>query len=293
MNDKIFVSYRRADTAAIAGRIYDRLNILFPDSVFLDAQDIEPGIDFIDKIERTIGSCGVFILLIGNNWFGNPDGSTKLGDKNDFITLEIKSAIKQKILIIPVLVDGAQVPKEETLPPSLQLLTHINALEIRHSDFDYGISKLAKPIYSRLNLKHPTSLERFMETSWVRFFNSGIRHDEKQRVYHAFLCFFMSAGLFISVLSFFQEISLGDIYKSMAITVPFAYTGLIGLNSHKYRKLAILGLILLGAYLLMCLIYLGYENINNGISLNPNLTPIRNLKGKWITAIKLHITILY
>jgi len=67
MNDKVFLSYRRGDSAAMAGRLHDRLNALFPGRVFLDVESIQPGADFLDEIKQSLKSCFLLIVLIGKN----------------------------------------------------------------------------------------------------------------------------------------------------------------------------------------------------------------------------------
>jgi hypothetical protein len=262
----IFLSYRRADTADVAGRIRDRLETNFPKQVFLDVQDIEPGVDFFRKIETTIGSCKVFILLIGKTWLTSTSGRTKLGDEKDVVTLEVLSALRQDVPIIPVLVNGAVMPETAILPPQLQTITRLNTLEIRHADFDYGMSRLVKPIYGLLELLPPTALERMLESWAEKMGYPGFLYGEKQRDVHAFLCLGLGVFslLFIGVVGaeyYFTDNLPVEIFSAMGMSLIGALPGLIGLNSAKYRTIAVFGMALCGFSFLILFGLFNYEAI--------------------------------
>lgn len=133
---RIFISYRRDDTAGYAGRLYDHLVGHFgEDSVFMDIDTIEPGADFIKVIEDAVSKCDVFLALIGKRWMtitNNrwPNPRPRLEDPRDFVRLEISIALRRNIRVIPVLVDGATMPSERHLPNGLKSLVHKNAFEI-------------------------------------------------------------------------------------------------------------------------------------------------------------------
>jgi hypothetical protein len=104
---RIFISYRREDSGASAGRLHDRLREHFGrDNVFMDIDTIEPGLDFTDVIERTVASCDVLIALIGRQWLTSTDaaGQRRLDNPEDFVRLEIAAALKRNIRVIPALV---------------------------------------------------------------------------------------------------------------------------------------------------------------------------------------------
>ena len=88
----IFISYRREDSAAYAGRLYDRLSANFgADQAFMDVDDIPPGADFAWHIDAKVGSCDAMIVVIGKEWLSacNANGQLRLSDPNDFVGLEI------------------------------------------------------------------------------------------------------------------------------------------------------------------------------------------------------------
>ena len=69
MAGRIFISYRRADTAGFNYAIYNRLaNHFGADEIFMDIDDIEPGNDFVSVLESAVDACDVLIALIGPQW---------------------------------------------------------------------------------------------------------------------------------------------------------------------------------------------------------------------------------
>jgi outer membrane protein assembly factor BamD (BamD/ComL family) len=136
---RIFISYRRQETAWPAGRLYDVLVEHFrAEDVFKDVDNIEPGEDFIERITAAVGSCDVLLALIGPQWLTITDenGQRRLDNPEDFVRLEIETALKRKIRVIPILVDEARIPRANELPPTLAPLVRRNAVEINPITFD-------------------------------------------------------------------------------------------------------------------------------------------------------------
>jgi hypothetical protein len=150
----IFISYRRSDSADIVGRVYDRLVQEFGrDTIFKDVDSIPLGIDFKGYLDRTVSECNVLLAIIGDHWLDaiDADGKKRLEDRNDFVRIEIESALEQGIAVIPLLVRGAQMPEEEDLPAGLKKLVYRNGIPIRpdpdfHRDMDRLISALEEYI---------------------------------------------------------------------------------------------------------------------------------------------------
>jgi hypothetical protein len=146
----IFISYRRSDSAASAGRIRDRLALVHPGrSIFMDVESIAPGDDFAEEIERAIGQCDVLVAIIGPGWLGataGDDGRRRIDDAEDFVRFEVATALRLGLRILPVLVDNAPLPAARELPEEVRALTRRNALEIRHARFDADIAALARAV---------------------------------------------------------------------------------------------------------------------------------------------------
>jgi hypothetical protein len=135
----IFISYRRGDAPAYAGRLYDQLAERFGDeNVFMDVDTIEPGADFVARIEDAVGSAAALLVVMGRGWVDAKDelGRRRLDDPEDFVRLEVASALQRNVRVIPVLVGGATMPESEQLPAVLASLSRRNALLV--SDLDWA-----------------------------------------------------------------------------------------------------------------------------------------------------------
>jgi hypothetical protein len=154
---RIFISYRRQDSAYPAGWLYDRLAAHFGrDQVFKDVDSIELGDDFAEVITTAVGSCDVLIALIGDQWLTSADeaGGRRLDNSNDFVRLEIEAALARKVRVVPILVEGARMPRADELPASLAKLVRHQALELSPSRFDFDTSRLLKVLDKTLRERH-------------------------------------------------------------------------------------------------------------------------------------------
>ena len=145
----IFVSYRRQESAHLAGRLYDRLASRFGEGqVFIDVDTIEPGVDFAEEIFRAVAACTVLLAIIGPDWLAAADerGDRRLDDPDDIVRLEIEAALARDVRVIPILVEGADMPERPDLPESLAGLARRNALHIRHDSFRSDAGRLVTAI---------------------------------------------------------------------------------------------------------------------------------------------------
>ncbi|MDF0665516.1 MAG: toll/interleukin-1 receptor domain-containing protein [Nitrospira sp.] len=152
---KILISYRREDSADVTGRIYDRLIQAFPKAVFRDVDSMPPGIDFRHHLDEQVAKCDVFLAVIGRNWMKlkGRTGKSRLEDQGDFVRIEIESALKRRIPVIPVLVSGAVIPPVDRLPVSLRDFSYRHSVVVRsdpdfHRDMDRLIEYLRAQIES-------------------------------------------------------------------------------------------------------------------------------------------------
>ena len=145
----VFISYRREDTAYSAGWLFDRLSArLGPDRVFKDVDSIELGENFVDVIMAAVGSCDVLLALIGDRWLTVTDagGNRRLDDPGDFVRLEIEAALSRDVRVIPILVDGATMPRADQLPTSLAKLVRFHGLELSPSRFTADTNRLLEAL---------------------------------------------------------------------------------------------------------------------------------------------------
>jgi TIR domain len=127
----VFISYRRQESGGVAGRLYDRLVGRFGGGqVFMDVDTIAPGVKFTDVITEALSSCAVLLAVIGPRWLTatDEDGRRRLDDRDDIVRWEIQTALERDgIVVIPVLVEGAVMPRPHQLPQSLAGLALRNA----------------------------------------------------------------------------------------------------------------------------------------------------------------------
>jgi hypothetical protein len=151
---RIFVSYRREDAAYPAGWLFDRLVDHFGEGrVFRDVDSIELGDDFVERIMSAVGSCAVLLTVIGARWLTvtGKGGQRRLDDPEDFVRVEIEAAFARDVRVIPVLVDGAQMPQVTELPVSLGSLAHRQALELSPNRFRLDTAQLLEELDRKLS----------------------------------------------------------------------------------------------------------------------------------------------
>lgn len=140
----IFICYRRGDSSGYAGRLSDSLVAHFGDRrIFMDIGRIRPGDVFKEVISDAVGSCEVLIALIGQNWLTSEDEKgRRLDNPEDFVRLEIAAALARGVRVIPVLLQGAQMPGKQDLPPDLLPLLDRHAYELSDLRWKYDVEKL-------------------------------------------------------------------------------------------------------------------------------------------------------
>jgi TIR domain len=130
----IYISYRREDSAPVAKLVHDALAAqLGSQRVFMDVESIGAGSNWVETVRRAFDSFGIVLALIGRNWNPPaPDHRPRLEDPSDFVRVELEMALERRVTVIPVLVDGAMMPADTDLPPSLERLTRSNAFELKY-----------------------------------------------------------------------------------------------------------------------------------------------------------------
>jgi hypothetical protein len=158
----IFISYRREETAAQAGRLYDRLVDRFGEGrVFMDVDSIAIGVDFTKAIRDAVSECDILLALIGQDWpvIVDSKGTRRLDNPDDFVRIEIETALQRDIRVVPVLVDGAALPQVADLPPSLRPLTRRQTLGLSHAGFRAEVARLVVAVDEVLEIKSERTAE--------------------------------------------------------------------------------------------------------------------------------------
>ena len=144
---KVFISYRRGDAVALAGRLYDRLcSRIGSGSVFMDLENIPVGEDFNRSINDAIVQSDVLLVLIGPEWVPLLEKSAA---PVDVVTEEIAIALRHGILVIPVLLGNTSMPRESDLPAPIHLLAARNALRLEPGErFSSDVERLIQALPS-------------------------------------------------------------------------------------------------------------------------------------------------
>jgi TIR domain len=118
----------------------------------MDVTAIQPGRDFRKAIDESINKCSVLLAIVGQGWLESKDGSghRRLEDENDFVRLEIASALHRDIAVVPVLVRGARMPRAEQLPDDLKELAFRNAVELTHARWKSDVQVLVQALKPHL-----------------------------------------------------------------------------------------------------------------------------------------------
>jgi hypothetical protein len=152
----VFISYRRDDTAGFARLIYERLRKqLGSENVFIDVDNIKAGLDFVDVLIERVGKCEALVAVIGKNWISaaDKDNQRRLEDSRDFVRIEIQAALDRGICVIPVLVDGATMPKADDLPEGLKRLANRQGIEISNTRLDFDMERLIRALPPLVRLR--------------------------------------------------------------------------------------------------------------------------------------------
>jgi hypothetical protein len=145
MSRKIFISYRRADTADFTVLLYNQLRTLYDDAlIFKDINAIKPGQRFADVLEKALAESAVVLVVIGPDWIS--EHGVRLKDPNDWVRQEVAQALSRNVRVVPVLVNGTKMPQTHELPEDLHPLCALQALTVDNQGLEYDITYLAECI---------------------------------------------------------------------------------------------------------------------------------------------------
>jgi thiol-disulfide isomerase/thioredoxin len=145
---KIFISYRREDAEWQAHEIYAAILRSYGANkadVFIDVDGIPLGVDFKDYIDAKVAEADVVLALIGRHWLEarNPTtGVQRLHDPDDFVRIELASALRRNVKVIPIFMDGAKLPDDDHLPKELKKLRFRNGIEVTRQSFESDVKRL-------------------------------------------------------------------------------------------------------------------------------------------------------
>ena len=154
----IILSYRREDSAGVTGRIFDRLTQEFgTDRVFMDIDSMPAGVDFHDHLQEILADCGALLVVVGKSWRSQRKGQpARIMDPDDWVRIEVETALERGIPVVPLLIDGATLPTRDQLPESLWPLLRRNALPVDSGrDFHAQMTRLVRDLRVQLDPVSP------------------------------------------------------------------------------------------------------------------------------------------
>jgi len=161
---RVFVSYRRADSEASAGRVADALARQFGSGrVFLDTGSMPLGLEFMSVLERELTRADIVVVIIGNSWASIADKrGPRLHQEDDPVRFEISRALREGKKVVPVLVDDAPIPSRETLPEDLRGLHAFTFLPVRNASFASDFDALVDGVLGRPRGQLRTERDRLL-----------------------------------------------------------------------------------------------------------------------------------
>ena len=153
MPGKIFINYRRGDDPGNSGRLFDHLQKAFqPEQLFMDVDSIAPGLDFVQVLGEQVANCDVLLAVIGKGWIEARDttGARRLDYPEDFVRIEIASALNQGKRVIPVLMGDTPMPRADELPEAIRPLARRHAVRLTHERFRTDAQSLVKALQQAL-----------------------------------------------------------------------------------------------------------------------------------------------
>jgi hypothetical protein len=177
MTGRIFISYRHEGSSGDAGRLCDYLKEVFgPDSLFIDS-DMPIGVKFNDHLHDQLNECGAFLAIIGRNWLNACDqhGHRRLDDADDWVRVEIASALARGIKVVPVIIDDGVLPKPSDLPSDLKSLPEFQAFRVQNNQFERDSAALADKLREALGQTSTSTVNKqriitdaMKSIEWVR-----------------------------------------------------------------------------------------------------------------------------
>lgn len=209
---RIFISYRRSDSAGYAGRLYDFLSEYFgEDKLFFDVDTIQPGADFEQKIASELDNSDVVLVLVGDRWLGvqDRDGNRRLDDPQDYVRREVETALAKNMAVIPILLRGVMMPAAHELPGSLAGFPKRNAVRLSDEHWHTDLEVLTAVLQNVLGVP-------------------GSRKEQRIKRYRG-IVFVLS--LLAATLSIANNFLLPDRFAMLKATVKILYLIILAANT--------------------------------------------------------------
>jgi hypothetical protein len=145
----LFLCYRRDDAQDAADRLREALVKAYgSERVFMDIDSVPIGVNFVTYIAEQLQSCAAVLVMIGRNWTKIADhaGNRRLDDSDDHVRVEIATALKHKVPVIPLLVQDASMPRAKDLPEDIRPLAFQNGMALPRQFWGESVERLLKDL---------------------------------------------------------------------------------------------------------------------------------------------------
>ena len=147
----VFISYRRSDAQSASRQLAEALKQRFgAEDVFFDTRDITAGDEWKSDTIRRVQESEVVLAIIGPHWAATVEDRARRSvldrTDQDVVRLEIETAFRHGAIVIPVLVDDAQMPAREVLPRPFRPLVEVQAQTLRHTSWERDVDALAEAL---------------------------------------------------------------------------------------------------------------------------------------------------
>ena len=149
---KIFISYRRGDSADFTVALYNRLKLLFGEEcIFKDINSIPIGLEFAEVLNDALNESAVVLVIMGNDYFS--EYGHRLFNEDDWVRQEVVMALEMGLRVVPVLINGAAIPTLDLMPESMQPLMARQIARISNPSFDEDVNRIAEGLSDTIPLK--------------------------------------------------------------------------------------------------------------------------------------------
>lgn len=185
----VFISYRREDSAGFTRAVYDRLCDEFTEEqLFMDVDAIAPGVDFVDAIDAAIAQCDALVAIIGKQWLSIEGANgPRLSDPDDYVRVEISTALRRGIRVIPLLVNDAGMPTADQLPDNLKSLARRNAMQISTTRFAADVEFLVATLKTVIQAEVKPARTGMDKADYVHFLEQAMSGQRMVQRFHVAL----------------------------------------------------------------------------------------------------------
>jgi pterin-4a-carbinolamine dehydratase len=143
----IFISYRRLDSAIFSQWLATQLRAAYgQDSVFIDTENIRDAVAWAQQVESSLKSASLVIVVVGKSWLSISDefGRRRIDLPDDWVRREIEASLQNGKRILPLLIEGAELPMREALPVLIAPLLDVQAHRMNIGAIAKDMSSLVK-----------------------------------------------------------------------------------------------------------------------------------------------------